>query len=59
MESDVITLQELFAFDFHAGVDEHGRYRGHLRSTGIRPLFLQRLADQGIAPPAGLFDEWQ
>jgi pilus assembly protein CpaF len=59
MESDVITLQDLFVFDFHAGVDEHGRYRGMLRSTGIRPMFLQHLADQGIAPPADLFSEWQ
>jgi pilus assembly protein CpaF len=59
MESDVITLQDLFTFDFHAGVDEYGRFRGALRSTGIRPTFLQRLADQGIAAPAGLFAEWQ
>ena len=56
MESDVITLQDLFVFDFHAGVDEFGRYRGALRSTGIRPTFLERLADQGISVPPGLFD---
>jgi pilus assembly protein CpaF len=55
MESDVITLQDLFVFDFHAGVDEFGRFRGHLRSTGIRPSFIQRLMDHGIQPPAGLF----
>jgi len=59
MESDIITLQDLFAFDFHAGVDEFGKFRGTLRSTGIRPMFLQRLADQGIPTPAGLFSEWQ
>jgi pilus assembly protein CpaF len=59
MESDTITLQDLFLFDYHAGVDEFGRYRGSLRSTGIRPTFLQHLADQGIATPPGLFDEWQ
>ena len=58
MESDVISLQDLFAFDFHAGVDEYGRYRGTLRPTGIRPSFLERLADQGILTPAGLFTEW-
>jgi pilus assembly protein CpaF len=55
MESDIITLQDLFAFDFHAGVDAYGRFQGHLRSTGIRPMFLQRLADQGIALPADMF----
>jgi pilus assembly protein CpaF len=59
MESDVITLQDLFLFDYHAGVDDSGRYRGTVRSTGIRPAFLQRLADQGIPAPAGLFEEWR
>jgi pilus assembly protein CpaF len=59
MEADVITTQDLFLFDFHAGVDERGRYRGSLRSTGIRPSFLQQLVDQGIPTPAGLFSEWQ
>jgi Flp pilus assembly protein, ATPase CpaF len=57
LESDVITLQDLFHFDFHAGVDEFGRYRGSLRSTGIRPTFIERLADQGIRLPNELFDE--
>ncbi len=59
MESDVITLQDLFVFDFHAGIDEHGFFRGSLRPTGIRPQFLQNLADHGVQPPAGLFSEWQ
>ena len=57
MESDVITLQDLFVFDFHAGVDEHGRYRGTLKSTGIRPAFFERLTDAGIQVPATLFSE--
>jgi pilus assembly protein CpaF len=58
MESEIITLQELFAFDFHAGVDDRGRFVGTLHSTGIRPMFLSRLADQGIAVPNSLFGEW-
>jgi pilus assembly protein CpaF len=57
MESDVVTLQDLFAFDYHAGVDEFGRYLGTLKSTGIRPQFLERLTDQGIPIPQGLFSE--
>ncbi len=55
MESDVITLQDLFTFDYHAGLDENGRFRGTLRSTGIRPMFLQRLSDQGIQLHPALF----
>lgn len=55
MEGDVVTLQDLFLFDFHAGVDEGGRYRGSLRTTGLRPVFLERLHDRGIPVPQGLF----
>ena len=39
MESDVITLQDLFTFDYGAGRDENGRFRGRLVSTGLRPKF--------------------
>jgi pilus assembly protein CpaF len=55
MEGEVITLQDLFLFDFHAGVDEHGRFRGTLRSTGLRPGFLDRLVDRGILLPPWMF----
>jgi pilus assembly protein CpaF len=48
MEGDVITLQDIFLFDFAAGVDENGRYRGQLQATGVRPKFAEKLADQGI-----------
>jgi pilus assembly protein CpaF len=59
MEGDVITLQDLFTFDFHAGVDEHGRFRGGLKGTGIRPQFVQRLKDQGIGLPSNILgDAW-
>ena len=55
MEGDVITLQDLFEFDFKAGQDEHGRFRGSMRSTGLRPKFLERLADAGVVVPTGIF----
>jgi len=55
MEGDVITLQDLFEFDFKAGQDEHGRFRGSLRSTGLRPKFLDRLADAGVTVGTGIF----
>jgi len=48
MEGDVITLQDIFLFDFAAGVDDEGRYRGVLRPTGIRPKFAEKLNAQGI-----------
>ena len=48
MEGDVITLQDIFLFDFGAGVDEQGRYRGSLKAVGVRPKFAEKLADMGI-----------
>jgi pilus assembly protein CpaF len=55
MEGDVITLLDLFAFDYRAGVDEQGRFRGSVRSTGLRPRFLEKLADRGIHISPNLF----
>jgi pilus assembly protein CpaF len=48
MEGDVITLQDLFLFDFGMGVDEVGRFRGHIKSMGLRPKFIERLEDLGL-----------
>ncbi len=55
MEGDVVLLQDVFLFDFHAGSDERGRPRGTLRPTGLRPMFLSHLADRGIQVPLGIF----
>src|SRR5690606_20637187 len=32
MEGEIITLQDLFLFDFGMGVDEEGRYMGRLKA---------------------------
>ncbi len=48
MEGEIITLQDIFLFDFAAGVDENGKFRGQLKATGVRPKFVEKLADQGI-----------
>ncbi|GFP32090.1 pilus assembly protein CpaF [Candidatus Hakubella thermalkaliphila] len=48
MEGDVITLQDLFLFDFAMGMDSTGRYRGRLKSTGLRPHFMEKLRNYGI-----------
>ncbi len=55
MESEIITLQDLFTFDYSAGRDDAGRFRGQLVPTGIRPKFAQDLADLGIDLPLHLF----
>src|SRR4051794_37735844 len=55
MEGDVITLQDIFLFDFGMGVDEHGKFQGTLKPTGIRPKFAEKLADYGIRLTGDLF----
>jgi pilus assembly protein CpaF len=55
MEGDVITLQDLFLFDYGAGIDEDGKFRGGLKATGLRPKFVERLAELGITIPAEVF----
>jgi pilus assembly protein CpaF len=56
MESDVITLQDLFTFDYGAGRDANGRFLGRLRSTGLRPKFTEHLHDMGIELPQSMFE---
>jgi len=48
MEGDVIQLQDVYAFDFRAGQDQFGRFKGALQSTGIRPEFAERLGEAGV-----------
>ena len=55
MESDVITLQDLFTFDYSAGRDSTGRFLGTLKPTGLRPKFTQSLSDQGVEIPNAAF----
>ena len=54
MESDVITLQDLFEFQ----VDQVSSERvviGGLRATGLRPTFLQKFERRGIDLPLSMF----
>jgi pilus assembly protein CpaF len=55
MEGDVITLQDLFLFDYSAGFDEAGRSLGTLKSTGLRPKFLDKLAASGVTVDPTIF----
>jgi pilus assembly protein CpaF len=60
MEGDVITLQDIFTFDFRAGTDGDGRFRGQLHPTGLRPRFLEKLEDQDIqVSPMTFFSRFQ
>jgi hypothetical protein len=54
MEGETILLQEIFKFrQFSRG--ENGRINGELAATGLRPKFLDKLAENGIEVPAKAF----
>ena len=55
MEGDTVTMQDAFAFDFAKGVDELGQFRGTVRPTGLRPRFVERFEELGIALDPAVF----
>jgi pilus assembly protein CpaF len=56
MEGAVITLQDLYRFDYSAPPAEGSQQRGRIRPTGIRPTFSGHLEELGFELPAELFD---
>jgi pilus assembly protein CpaF len=54
MEGQVIALQEIFTLKDGAGLGEDGFIRAQLVPTGIRPVFADRLKEEGYAIPGRL-----
>jgi pilus assembly protein CpaF len=57
MEGETVTLGDLFAFDFDAGFNDAGLFAGDLKPTGIRPMFSDRLEQQGITLSGDVFGD--
>jgi pilus assembly protein CpaF len=55
METDVITMQEIFVFE-KMGVTQEGKVIGRFRATGVRPKCGERLRAAGINLPAEMFE---
>jgi pilus assembly protein CpaF len=55
MEGDIITLQDIFVYDHSAGFDEDGKAQGYLRSTGLRPKFLEKMEYSNVFVDPMLF----
>lgn len=53
MEGDVITMSEIFRFEQTS--IEDGKVIGRLRPTGLRPKFMYKIRDAGIALPPSIF----
>jgi pilus assembly protein CpaF len=56
MEGDIITVQEIFAFEL-MGLDEERLVKGRFITTGIRPKFMKRLEAMGVQLPPQVFRE--
>ncbi len=56
MEGEIITMQDLFEFDYSMGIDENGRFLGTIKSTGIRPKFAEKIQNIGLSLPASIFE---
>ncbi len=59
MEGQTITMQEVFGFDYSAGVAPDGTFLGSIRPTGVRPAFTQKFDDYGIQLSPGIFGNGQ
>jgi pilus assembly protein CpaF len=55
MEADVITLQEVFAFQ-QKEISGDGKVMGRLSPTGLRPTFLEKFERYGVELPSDLFN---
>ncbi len=53
MEGEVITMTDLFVFE-QTGFD-NGQIIGHLRPTGLRPKFMDKIEAAGIHLPPSIF----
>ncbi len=54
MEGDVVVMQDIFKFE-QDGVDSEGKAYGRIVSTGVRPLFMDRLIAHGAKIDPSIF----
>ena len=48
MEGQTVTLQDIFLFDYSAGLDANGKFLGRPVATGVRPKFAEKFEELGI-----------
>ena len=61
MEGQTVTLQDIFLFDYSAGIDANGKFLGRPVATGVRPKFAERFEELGIVLSPRVFggnQEW-
>ena len=61
MEGQTVTLQDIFLFDYSAGLDANGKFLGRPVATGVRPKFAEKFEELGIVLSPRVFggnQEW-
>ncbi len=61
MEGQTVTLQDIFLFDYSAGLDANGKFLGRPVATGVRPKFADQFEELGIVLSPRVFggnQEW-
>ncbi|MHB1455135.1 MAG: CpaF family protein [Saccharofermentanales bacterium] len=54
MEGDIITMQDIYTYETDGTMDSNGFFKGRFSSTGIKPMCVEKLKNNGI----GINDEW-
>jgi pilus assembly protein CpaF len=54
MEGEVVVMHDIFRFE-QGGVDSEGKAHGQIVATGVRPLFMDRLAAHGARVDPEMF----
>ncbi len=54
IEGEVVTMQEIFTLE-RRGITDDGQVLAELVPTGVRPRFVERLAEEGIDLPERIF----
>ncbi|MEX2586782.1 MAG: CpaF family protein [Actinomycetota bacterium] len=55
MEGDIITLQDVFRYEFSSGGSQSDESAGSLRPTGLRPKLIEKLKEKGVDVPLKTF----
>lgn len=58
MEKDTIILQDIFIYK-ETGIDERGKMTGYFTASGIRPKFMDKLANTRVPLPNNLFNTFK
>jgi len=58
LEGDIIQMQDIYKY-VRTGTASDGTVQGHFQATGVRPRFLNQLANLGIRLPGNFFDPSQ